>query len=71
MPGGLANIKSLRILRAFRPLKSINAVPQIKKLVRTLIKALPELFNVIVFLGFIFIPILGFGSAEYQGPAAA
>jgi Family of unknown function (DUF5684) len=23
------------------------------------------------FLGFIFIPILGFGSAEYQGPAAA
>jgi hypothetical protein len=24
----------------------------------------------ILFLGFIFIPILGFGSAEYQGPAA-
>lgn len=25
----------------------------------------------LIFLGFIFIPILGFGSAEYQGPAAA
>ncbi len=25
----------------------------------------------IAFLGFIFIPILGFGSAQYQGPAAA
>jgi hypothetical protein len=25
----------------------------------------------IIFLGFIFIPILGFGSAQYQGPAAA
>lgn len=24
----------------------------------------------LIFLGFIFIPILGFGSAEYQGPAA-
>ncbi|MEM6553716.1 MAG: DUF5684 domain-containing protein [Planctomycetota bacterium] len=25
----------------------------------------------LIFLGFIFIPILGFGSAEYEGPAAA
>lgn len=25
----------------------------------------------IIFLGFIFVPILGFGDAEYQGPAAA
>ncbi len=25
----------------------------------------------LILLGFIFIPILGFGSAEYQGPAAA
>ncbi|MEM1027418.1 MAG: DUF5684 domain-containing protein [Planctomycetota bacterium] len=25
----------------------------------------------LIFLGFIFLPILGFGKAEYQGPAAA
>ncbi len=25
----------------------------------------------LIFLGFIFVPILGFGSAQYQGPAAA
>lgn len=25
----------------------------------------------LIFLGFVFVPILGFGSAEYEGPAAA
>ena len=31
-----------------------------------------ELFGLgLAFLGFIFIPILGFGSAQYVGPAAA
>jgi hypothetical protein len=49
------NLRALRTLRAFRPLKSINAIPSMRKQVQTLISSLPELFNVTIFLLFIFI----------------
>ena len=48
------NLKSLRTLRAFRPLKSINAIPSMRKLVGTLIDSLPGLANVTLFLTFFF-----------------
>jgi hypothetical protein len=38
-----------------RPLKSLNALPSIKKHVDTLVNALPNFFNVAIFLAFIFV----------------
>ena len=49
------DIKSLRILRALRPLRSINAVPRMKRLVKTLLKSVPQLVNVTVFLLFMYL----------------
>ena len=47
-------LKSLRILRIFRPLKTINAFPGMKKLISALITSIPDFVNVILFLVFIF-----------------
>ena len=49
------NIKALRVVRVIRPLKSINAIPSMRQLVSALISSLPELGNVSIFLGFVFI----------------
>jgi hypothetical protein len=48
------NLKALRNLRVLRPLKSINAIPSMRRLVGTLINSMPELANVAIFLSFIF-----------------
>ena len=50
-----SNFKSLRVFRVLRPLRSINNVPPIRRLVGSLIKSLPALANVVIFLCFIFI----------------
>ena len=44
------NINSFRGLRVLRPLKTVNAIPNMRKLVRTLAASLNELLNVIVFI---------------------
>ena len=49
------NFKALRVVRVIRPLKSINAMPSMRQLVSALISSLPELANVTIFLGFVFI----------------
>ena len=64
------NLKSLRILRVLRPLKSINAIKSMKRLIQTLLKSMPALVNVTIFLTFILMlfSILGlqmFGGAVY------
>ena len=54
--GGISvNFKALRVVRVIRPLKSINAMPSMRQLVSALISSLPELGNVTIFLGFVFI----------------
>eukprot|EP00418_Pyrodinium_bahamense_P092481 CAMPEP_0179026606 /NCGR_PEP_ID=MMETSP0796-20121207/8601_1 /TAXON_ID=73915 /ORGANISM="Pyrodinium bahamense, Strain pbaha01" /LENGTH=1928 /DNA_ID=CAMNT_0020722691 /DNA_START=29 /DNA_END=5815 /DNA_ORIENTATION=- len=44
----------LRLFRALRPLRSLNAVPQMKGLVNTVLIAIPRLGNVILMAVFIF-----------------
>jgi len=50
-----SGLKSLRVFRVLRPLRSINNVPPLRRLVGSLIKSLPSLGNVVVFLGFVFV----------------
>jgi Ion transport protein len=45
-------LKSLRIFRIFRPLRSINAVPPMKRLVSTLIMSMPQMGYLVSFLLF-------------------
>ena len=48
------SLKALRNLRVLRPLKTINQIPSMKRLVSTLLRSLPDLVNVTIFLFFIF-----------------
>lgn len=52
---GAVKLKSLRLLRIFRPLKTINALPGMRKLISALINSIPEFANVVMFLVFVFI----------------
>jgi hypothetical protein len=54
LPGSV-NFSAIRTLRIMRPLKSINSVKGIRILVISLIEALPDLGNVVVFLFFIIV----------------
>lgn len=46
-------MKVIRTLRVLRPLKTINAIPEIRTQVATLIQSLPNLGTVVLFLGFL------------------
>lgn len=52
LPGAI-NISALRTIRILRPLRSINAVEGMRIMVSSLIDALPDLGNVVIFLFFI------------------
>ena len=43
----------LRTLRILRPLRSINKVERMKMLINAMIKSIPGLLNVVLFLGFV------------------
>lgn len=48
-----SSFKAVRTFRVLRPLRSIKAVPSMKVLIGALLKSIPALGNVIVFLLFI------------------
>ena len=48
------SLKALRTFRILRPLRSINQLPQMKMLISALLGAIPQMFNVLFFLCFIF-----------------
>jgi voltage-dependent calcium channel L type alpha-1S len=52
---GSVKLKSLRLLRIFRPLKTINALPGMRKLISALINSIAEFANVVIFLIFVFL----------------
>jgi len=56
LPGGLAeSLGFFRVFRALRPLRSLNAVPQMKVLVNTVISSVPRLGNVSAVGAFLFL----------------
>jgi hypothetical protein len=52
---GMPDIKAIRTLRMLRPLKSIKSVPSMRRLVSTLLKSIPQMINVGLFLLLMFI----------------
>mmetsp|Transcript_55141 Transcript_55141/g.124132 ORF Transcript_55141/g.124132 Transcript_55141/m.124132 type:complete len:1891 (+) Transcript_55141:150-5822(+) len=57
-PGGVSSLNVLRLFRLLRPLRSLNAVPQMKVLVNTVLSSILKLGNVIILGTFLFM-VLG------------
>lgn len=64
---GSVRLKALRVIRVFRPLKSINVIPSMKKLIQALIHSLPDFANVGTFLVYVFILFAIMGLHQYSG----
>jgi len=57
----------LRLFRILRPLRSLNAVPQMKVLVRTVVSSVPRLFNVIGVTVVLFVIFGSIGTTLFGG----
>lgn len=64
---GSVRLKSLRVVRVFRPLKSITAIPSMRKLIFALIQSLPDFANVGAFLAYVFLLFATMGLHQYNG----
>ena len=64
---GSVKLKSLRVVRVFRPLKTINVIPSMKKLIGALISSLPDFANVGAFLAYMFLVFATMGIHQYSG----
>ena len=66
----LKSVSSLKVLRTFRilrPLRSVNKVPRMKMLINSLLKSIPGLCNVVIFLVFL-LSIFGiFATHQFKG----
>ena len=60
-----ANLKSIRVIRVLQPLRNISQFKKLKNLANTLIKSLPNFFNVGFFLMMIFLIFSIFGVQNY------
>jgi hypothetical protein len=61
------NLSAVRIIRILRPLRSINSVKGMRILVASLLDALPDLANVVVFLTFILVLFGILGLSIFMG----
>ena len=50
IPGGGSSLSTLRIVRILRPLRTISMFPSLRLLIETMLKSLPLLANVVVFV---------------------
>ncbi len=55
------NISAIRSFRMLRPLRTINKLPSLRRLVNAILLALPNLGSVILILGFIFLVFIVLG----------
>merc|ERR1719253_663873 len=60
-------LKTLRVLRALRPLRVISRNPNLKLVVNTLFQSVPELCNLLVVAGLFFLIFGLFSVAYFQG----
>ena len=63
----LSAISALRAIRVLRPLRTINRVPGMKVLVRSLLGAIPAMASVLLLCGFIFLVFGIIGVQLYSG----
>ena len=64
---GIPSLRALRTIRVLRPLKSIKSVPSLRLLIESLLKSLPALANVVLFLIFIFVMFGILGTQLFSG----
>lgn len=67
MADNSVNVKSLRMLRAIRALKTLKAFPSMRRLVSTLLRALPDLGNSAVFTLFMACLMAILGLQQFAG----
>jgi hypothetical protein len=65
--GQFKSLKTLRVLRALRPLRVISRNPNLKLVIDTLARSLPELCNLLVVAGLFFLIFGLFSVAYFQG----
>lgn len=51
---GVPNISALRTIRVLRPLRSLSVIPGMRRIVTSLLQAIPALFNVVLLQIFVF-----------------
>lgn len=66
MTPGVPSVSVLRTFRALRPLRSVNALPELKALVICVLNSIPQLASVLILLGFVFI-LFGVGGVQMFG----
>ena len=66
MTPGVPSVAVLRTFRALRPLRSVNALPELKALVICVLNSIPQLASVLILLGFVFI-LFGVGGVQMFG----
>lgn len=67
LPATFKSLKTLRVLRALRPLRVISRNPNLKLVIDTLARSLPELCNLLVVAGLFFLIFGLFSVAYFQG----
>ena len=63
----LNNFSAMRTVRVLRPLRTINRVPGMQKLVRSMLGALPQMVNVTAVAAFIFMIFGILGMQLFKG----
>jgi hypothetical protein len=61
------NLKAIRSLRVLRPLRTINSLPGMRKLVHSFLDSIPSMLNALLFMFFIFLQFAIFGSEQFGG----
>jgi len=64
---GLGKISALRTCRLLRPLRSINKIDGLRVLVNAILKSIPKILNVAIFLIFIIVLMAVFGLHIFSG----
>merc|ERR1719353_2010798 len=67
LPATFKSLKTLRVLRALRPLRVISRNPNLKLVIDTLARSLPELCNLLVVAGLFFLIFGLFSVASFKG----
>jgi hypothetical protein len=61
------SLKGLRVLRVFKPLRSINQFPALKRLIRSLGHSIPHLIYAISFMSMVFLLFSILGVKRFYG----
>merc|ERR1719326_689790 len=67
LEGDVSFLRTLRLVRALRPLRAISRFPNLKVVVNTLFKSVPELLNLVIVVALCFLIFGLFSVANFKG----